>query len=646
MPRRKLIEHEVVDAQYLNYGLWPEVDVNALHDTDQDTYLRRKQAVEEYLKGILSEKQIVAQTRISRNELRRLVRRCLSFDADGYLWGFRALRPQKNVRIYKKKKSEKGFHEHKRTGEFELLLDRYPTIRNLIHDLYLKRRSKSPTEPVIKPVHLFSKFTEACRKEGIKLDEYPFNTESQGYRSLQRYLKKIELKHFGIASSRYGEDAHKKSNNTGISEQNEPNIVRPYQRVQFDAHRIDAVFSISFTTVDGDEVNRILERIWILSLIDVGTRTVLSHYISLNKEISAVDVMTCIRKAVMPHKTVDFTIPGLKIIDDGGFPSDKLKDCEWAVWEELSFDNGKANLANMVRDKLKHLIGCSVNAGPVSLPMRRPYIERFFQTLEEYGFHRLPSTTGSNPKDPRRNNPEKKAIQYHITLENLEELAEVLIANYNGTPHGGISHLTPLEAMEQRLGRGMLPTNLEENKRSDVAFMQIEIFREVRGNLKTGKRPHINFANEEYRNDILANSGQLIGSKLNIHVNVDDIRFLRAFLPDGTEFGILTVAGKWSEMPHSLKLRQQIHRLKEKKVIHYSKYDDPISVYQIYMTNMALQKDKSSVNRLAQIRRLQQQKAEEAQAATTLDLLFENTSDLSMVDINDDEDLQHHTIIF
>ncbi|NOU96210.1 hypothetical protein GC093_23720 [Paenibacillus sp. LMG 31456] len=64
-------------------------------------------------------------------------------------------------------------------------------------------------------------------------------------------MKKLELNHFGIATSRYGEDSHTKLNNTGIGEQNETNIVRPYQRVQFDAHRIDTVFSITFTTVDG-----------------------------------------------------------------------------------------------------------------------------------------------------------------------------------------------------------------------------------------------------------------------------------------------------------------------------------------------------------------------------------------------------------
>lgn len=48
--------------------------------------------------------------------------------------------------------------------------------------------------------------------------------------------------------------------------------------------------------------------------------------------------------------------------------------------------------------------------GPVAVPVRRPIIERFFRTLEQNTFHRLPSTTGSNPLDPIRNNAEKKPL--------------------------------------------------------------------------------------------------------------------------------------------------------------------------------------------------------------------------------------------
>ncbi|MDN4079348.1 hypothetical protein QYF52_15475 [Paenibacillus polymyxa] len=45
-------------------------------------------------------------------------------------------------------------------------------------------------------------------------------------------------------------------------------------------------------------------------------------------------------------------------------------------------DNGRANLANLVKDRLQQIVGCTVNFGPVSAPELRGIIERLFRTLE------------------------------------------------------------------------------------------------------------------------------------------------------------------------------------------------------------------------------------------------------------------------
>ncbi|MGR5963485.1 hypothetical protein ACT7DB_00805 [Bacillus cereus] len=50
----------------------------------------------------------------------------------------------------------------------------------------------------------------------------------------------------------------------GVGVKNHPLIARPYRRVQFDAHKIDILISITFLTPEGDEVTKILDRIWIL----------------------------------------------------------------------------------------------------------------------------------------------------------------------------------------------------------------------------------------------------------------------------------------------------------------------------------------------------------------------------------------------
>ncbi|KEQ22514.1 hypothetical protein [Paenibacillus tyrfis] len=182
----------------------------------------------------------------------------------------------------------------------------------------------------MKPLHIHKKFIDACKEKNIPLTQYPFNTDRLGIRSLYRYLRKLNLKYFSKASSRHGYDAEQKSRRSGIGEQNHPVTRTPFQRVQFDAHRIDGVFAIELVTPDGD----------------IATRCVIGKAISLNKEYSASDVMTCIRNAIMPYLPITLAIDGLS--SNENFP-----ELEWAVFDVICFDNAKSHLGNLVKDRLR-----------------------------------------------------------------------------------------------------------------------------------------------------------------------------------------------------------------------------------------------------------------------------------------------------
>ncbi|QHW35605.1 hypothetical protein GZH47_32505 (plasmid) [Paenibacillus rhizovicinus] len=211
---------------------------------------------------------------------------------------------------------------------------------------------------------------------------------------------------------------------------------------------------------------------------------VIGYHLSTNREFSGNDVVQCIRNAVVPREKRALTIPGLSYNERGGFPSDCIPEMQWALWDEMLYDNGKANLSNFVSDRLEQIIGCSTNAGPVAVPVRRGYIERFFGVLEECGYHRMINTTGSNPQDPRRSDAEKKAVKYSISFEHLEELTDVLISDYNGTVNEGINNFTPLEVLKQRIERGLIPRVMPEEQRAEVVFLSMKVPRKVNGNLK------------------------------------------------------------------------------------------------------------------------------------------------------------------
>ncbi|NOU84562.1 hypothetical protein GC102_02055 [Paenibacillus sp. LMG 31460] len=49
------------------------------------------------------------------------------------------------------------------------------------------------------------------------------------------------------------------------------------------------------------------------------------------------------------------------------------------------------------------------------------------------------------------------AIRYEMKYEHLEEIFDVVVSNYNGTPHGALFYNSPLEALEQKLSKEMGP---------------------------------------------------------------------------------------------------------------------------------------------------------------------------------------------
>ena len=137
---------------------------------------------------------------------------------------------------------------------------------------------------------------------------------------------------------------------------------------------------------------------------------------------------------------------------------------------------------------------------------------------------------------------------------------------------------------------------------NDFNFLALHSQREVHGNPKEGRRPYIYYEGVIYRNDVLSNLPDLIGTKLNLIININDLRVIKAYLPDGSEFGYLTATGKWGVAPHSLQTRKQIKKLKSLKQIYYTSEDDPTIIYQKHLEENAI-RHKNKRNYLAELNR-------------------------------------------
>ncbi|MEK3934442.1 hypothetical protein MKY41_03910 [Sporosarcina sp. FSL W7-1349] len=609
--RRKLFEDLDIEERFLDISNWPQVISENLEDGDRTTFLARKLAVDLLMTTKTKISTIEQKSGLHRSEIYRFTRRCLEKDEFDQIKGYRALIPYKRVKDYNRSEFPLSTEEESNnfSGAFNLLLETYPSLRELIIDSYLnrKRNKYKIHDPIISIKNLHKKFIDECRLLGIKMSDYPFNTKTLAKKSLERYVKALSKTHFVEVAKRNGEQAAMIAKNTGIGNKNNPMIIRPLERVEFDGHRIDTSIAIIFNTPEGDEVVEVMNRIWILSIVDVATRAILGYHLCLNKEYSSHDVLMCIRNAIFPWEKKSLTIEGLNYSESANFPSNLIPEACFGLWDEFCYDNAKANLAKIVKEKLVDLIGCSINMGPVAVPVQRPIIERFFRTLEQNGFHRLPSTTGSHPQDPKRKNAEENAIKYRITAEHLEELTDVLIAEYNASPHEGNNNLSPLEVFEQRVVRGMTILQLSEEKRNETVFFSLKVTRRVNGSEKEGRRPYVFYEGVRYTNEVLSRSPQLINKTLELIINTDDLRVIKAFLTDGSELGNLSAFGKWGITPHDLRTRKAINKLKSNSLIHFTQLEDPIQVYQNYLEKEA-QKNKTNRNRLASLKKEQKSK--------------------------------------
>jgi putative transposase len=644
MPR-KIFEDLDIEEQLLDISKWPQVIIENLDDDDRNIYLSRKLAIDLLITTEKKISEIELQAGIHRSEIYRFLRRCLEKDEFEQIKGYRALIPYKRLKEYNRNRFPMNSEDESDnfTGAFSLLLEIYPSLKDLIIDSYLNRKSNKYkiNDPVLNIKNLHKKFIDECRILGIKMNEYPFNTKTLAKKSLERYVKSLAKTYFVEVARRNGEQAAMVAKNTGIRNKNNPMIIRPLERVEFDGHRIDTSIAIIFTTPEGDEIIEVMNRIWILSIVDVATRAILGYHLCLNKEYSSHDVLMCIRNAVFPWKKKSLTINGLNYSEKANFPSSLISEACFGLWDEFCYDNAKANVAKNVKEKLVELIGCSINMGPVAVPVRRPIIERFFRTLEQNGFHRLPSTTGSNPLDPKRKNSEENAIKYRITAEHIEELTDVLIAEYNATPHEGNNNLSPLEVFEQRVARGMTILQLPEEKRNEIAFFSLKVTRRVNGSEKEGRRPFIYYEGVRYTNEVLNRSPHLINKTLDLLINTDDLRVIKAFLADGSELGNLCANGKWGITPHDLRTRKAINKLKNNRLIHFTQYDDPIRVYQDYLEKEA-QKNKTNRNKLASIKKEQKNKEERYQKERSKE--GEETKNYESLDNLSDSSIGQHQL--
>ena len=584
-------KHNLYELRKLSKD-WVEPIIEILPAVKKADYISKKNAVDMYLSGENIE-DIESKTGISHTRIYGLVNKCLEYDNNETIKGYSALVPQTN-----RKKASRSDSSESTRGLFVQLLKSFPELEEYIVGNYTGN-IKYTTEKSMSISSLHSKFLTKCRQLGLGEDDYPFNTTTKGERSLRRFLKGYEDNHISAISSRVDENSKQKLNSTGIGDRYSKNAVIPYSCVQVDGHIIDMVYATEVEMDDGRIEYMTCSRCWLFAVIDVATRVIIGYSMSQELNYNQYDVLRAIKNSILTHKRLDINIEGYSFPENGGFPSTAYPELNNALFGTIMLDNAKSHLAINVIDKLVNDLGITVNFGSVATPETRGIVERLFATLESKGYHQLPSTTGSNQRDIKRNNPENAAVKYQITYDDICNITEMLIAEYNNSPHTSLLNQTPLEEMKAKIDAGMRPciANDAELKRLEkLLYLTKEVT--VRGSKDSGKRPYIQYMNAEYRNNMLSSNFYYVSRKITILINPEDLSTVEGFLPDGTSIGILKANGEYGTRSHSLKTRKLINQYANEnktKDIH-NRFATPVSAYEKELKDRAT-KDKKARTR-------------------------------------------------
>lgn len=575
---------ENVDPEFLDVSVWPRVDESSIEDPgDRKTFIDRCISLNQYIN---TDKQYKSDDLLSSNEMIRIFKRCLALHPDGRIYGYRALIPHTRIKTYVRKSTVEtavgktnGF-----SGAFTSLLEQHPELHDLIERNVFKKGPKNAVfESRISVKHLHKKFLDMCRDLGLEISKsYPFNTVMQGYGALAKYISMLQQNNpYEAIKANHSKSAAKKLLTSDASTRP---VHKAYQRVECDAHHIDAIFCILVPSIFGELIPKIIKRIWVIVVQEVMSRAVLGYYLSLREECSSDDVLEAIKRSLITWKPRKLLIPKMEYNDGAGFPSSNYPRLSGVIWSEFSVDQALANLSERVKAKLKLVSDGACEAIVVNrhVPDDRPFIERFFKTLEESGFHRLPNTTGSDKDDPRRRDPELAACKYFIQLEHLEELTDVIMANYNGTPHTSIGQRTPIEYLNYLTSSEDFDLKYADKDQVN-AIMSYRKKIKVSGSLQDGRRPFINFHQVTYSSDAFKRSYHLAGKHIIVEADINDLRTVKAYSENGAELGTLVASPPWHRTPHSLYIRQVICGLVRKKMIHINSSKDPITTYLEYL---------------------------------------------------------------
>ena len=570
---------------------WPMPDLSSLDELELTRFERMYRGIKLGLQGG-SETAGARSAGCARAVLTRQLNRCLALDAGGKLMGWFGLIDHLRISPYRRHQDvPKGAVDGKGlAGAFEDFLGKHPSVVKALDRAILAREPGKPPGTKRHSRQVFRAFLRACRVPDERLSDadYPLNTKSKGRRSVYRYIERYLQRNPTKIGPWYGEDAAKRVK-LGSGRRSFVFASRPFDESCADAHRIDCIGTLEVNGPAGPQ--RVpVQRLWLYLYVDTVSRAILGYHVSTSSEPSAAGLEAAIALTAHPWAPKDLSVPDAKYVPGAGLPYGTVPGLGPCRPARLTLDNGAQHYASRILHGVKRQLGCVLEFGPVGAWWHNSIIERLFETLEGYGFHRLSSSMGTGPADPCRRDPVGRAVRDCISQDELIELADVIFANYNATSSRPLGNQSPLDVIAQHLSSRRSPWLPRPTPPISALVPKLgtQLRRPfVRGSLKQGRAPYVHIDNVDYTSPELSRRFDLVGQKIAVHVDEWDMRTALAFDFKGGSLGVLQASGAWGSTPHSRDIRRAICALRNAGELALDEQEDPVQAYMAFWTKKA-----------------------------------------------------------
>lgn len=594
-----------ISRERISFVGYEVVDPALMDTANKETFIRRREAINLRLDGYTGS-EIRKITGIQESEQTRLFKRYTTLNEKGVYLGEVGLIPRYRVEPYKRVKSPVIKHTESQGGLSGVLgytLGKYPGIEEKFESEVLRKESKFGQGVKFSKKGLCQVFYDICKAEGVADDEWPLNQLRGARKTIGKYIDAIlhsDFKRAALVSGGRIALTHSKVG-TGVIPLLEDFDV--YDFIEIDSWHIDAFFVLNISGDKRVKTKDVISRIWLIAAVCRRSNAVLAIKFVFSSEIRSQDLLDLICEAYAgtwaPRTT--FNVRDLKYSVSAGMPCYSVPGLRHHIWGSTCLDNAMQHHASKVYELALHTLGFAINFGPLEQPARRPKIEGLFKRIATNAIHQIASTTGSNPQNGRAESPEEAAIYYQIDVDDALEVMDVLTANYNGTPQGGLNKAnSPLDVLRAYCAdKDTLLPKTHEVYLNSISLGSATAQARVTGSIVKGIRPRVKLDQAVYTSPDLANSSHLIGKQLLIRIDPHDYRTVEAYLPEGIYFGTLTVEAAWRNIKHSVTTRRLVNRAQSKKEFEIMDGESPILAWKRHLRENASTKSNRELARLS-----------------------------------------------